>query len=60
MMYEVKGSFRIGDKYQPFNIKVNAVSENTALERVYSKIGSNHNCKRRFIKVESVQVAKEK
>ena len=60
MQFEVKGNFRLGEKYQDFNIKVNASNEKSALESVYKQLGSNHKCKRRFIKIEGVSVAKKK
>ena len=59
MMYEVKGTFRIGEKRQAFAIKVTAASEKLAVEKACSRLGSNHKCKRRFIKVEGVSVAKQ-
>ncbi len=58
-MFDVKGSFRLGDKNQSFNMKVSADNERTAVSKVCAKLGSNHKCKRRFIKVEAVSVAKE-
>ena len=55
MIYQVKGTFRIGEKYQPFNIKINAVNERMAQELTYTRMGSKHKCKRRFIKIEGVE-----
>ncbi len=57
MAFIVKGKFRLGENYQQFNIKIDAPSEKMAIEKVYSRLGSNHKCKRRFIKIEGVEVA---
>lgn len=54
MIFEVKGEFRAGYRYQPFSIRVNAANESMAVEKVKARIGSNHKCKRRFIKVMEV------
>ncbi len=59
MMFVVKGEFRIGDSYQPFSISVDAVNERVAREKALSLIGSNHKCKRRFIKVSEVNAVSE-
>ena len=58
-MFEVKGTFRIGEGYQPFAIIVDATNEKLATEKAIIKLGSNHKCKRRFIKIEGVSVAKK-
>ncbi|MFA5406828.1 MAG: 50S ribosomal protein L18Ae [Candidatus Nanoarchaeia archaeon] len=59
MMFEVKGSFRLNDKRQSFKLMINADNERSAVEKVMASIGSNHKCKRRFVKVEAVNVAKQ-
>lgn len=54
MIFEVKGEFKAKFKYQPFSIRVNATNEEMAVKKVKSRIGSNHKCKQRFIKVKEV------
>jgi len=58
-MFVIKGTFRIGDRRQSFTMKVEAPNEGLAKEKVYVRLGSNHQCKRRFIKLESVEHAKK-
>lgn len=57
--FNVKGGFRIGDVRQPFSLIVEAKNESTAKELTYTRLGSNHKCKRRFINIEVVSVVKE-
>lgn len=52
--FNVKGTFRLNRKVQPFSIDVEAANERSALEQVYGRLGSNYQCKRRFVKGVSI------
>ncbi len=49
MDFTVKGSFRVKNKVRPFCVTVDAANEKSALEKVYGSLGSNYQCKRRFV-----------
>ena len=55
-VFRIKGlmKYRTGD-VQPFTIEVTALSEEQALEKVYSLLGSRHKLKRRNIKIQSIE-----
>ena len=55
-VFRVRGlmKYRTGD-VQPFTIEVTALSEEQALEKVYSLLGSRHKLKRRNIKIQSIE-----
>ncbi len=55
MKFEVKGKFRNGMIWAPFNKVVEAHSEKFAIEKTYSLIGSNHKVKRNLIKIEKIE-----
>ncbi len=57
MKFEIKGSFRLKRKVQPFCISVDAANEAKAMEKVYGMLGGNYQCKRRFVK--GVSIAKK-
>ena len=59
-MFEVKGTFLMGEDVKPFTKTVSAPNENQARERTFAVIGSKHNLKRRYITVDSVAPAPEK
>lgn len=56
-MYEVKGTFRMGEDWKPYKKIIKAPNETQARERAFAVIGSKHNLKRRYIKVETVAPA---
>jgi large subunit ribosomal protein LX len=56
--FEVKGTFLMGENWMPYKKVIKAPNEKQAQERVFTVIGSKHNLKRRYIKVESVALAK--
>ena len=56
--FEVKGTFLMGENWMPYKKVIEAPNEKQAQERVFTIIGSKHNLKRRYIKVESVALAK--
>ena len=56
--YEVKGTFRMGEDWMPYTKVVTAPNEKQAQERTFAVIGSKHNLKRRYIKVDAVRAVK--
>ena len=56
--FEVKGTFRMGEDWMPYTKVIEAPNEKQAQERTFAVIGSKHNLKRRYIKVETVIPAK--
>lgn len=59
MNFIVKGTFKAGQKYEPFTKKITTLNKNLASEKVFSLLGSEHRLKRRLIKIASVEEAKE-
>jgi len=57
-MFEVKGTFRMGEDWMPYTKVIEAPNEQQAQERVYTVFGSKHNLKRRYIKIDSVSKVK--
>ena len=53
--FEVKGTFRMGADWMPYTKVIAAPNENQAKERTFAVIGSKHNLKRRYIKVDAVK-----
>ena len=58
-MYVVEGIFKMGDRWQKFRKEVEAKSEEEAVEKVYSLLGSNHHTKRIHIKIAKVEKSGE-
>lgn len=58
-MYEVKGTFKMGDEWKPYTKVIAAPNENQAKERTFAVIGSKHNLKRRYIRIDAVSTAKK-
>lgn len=59
MKFEIQGSFRaqkIGNVWQPFAKIVEGNSEKSAIERLFSLMGSKHGLKRSLIKIEGVKL----
>jgi large subunit ribosomal protein LX len=59
MNFIVKGTFKAGQKYEPFTKKITTLNKNLASEKVFSLLGSEHRLKRRLIKIASVEEAAE-
>jgi len=57
-MYEVKGTFLMGEDWKPYTKVIRAPNEEQARERVFAVIGSKHNLKRRYIKIDAVAPVK--
>lgn len=55
LKFEVKGTFRMGEDWMPYTKVIVAPNENQAKERTFAVIGSKHNLKRRYIKVDAVK-----
>jgi large subunit ribosomal protein LX len=53
--FEVKGTFLMGEDWMPYIKVIAAPNENQARERTLAVIGSKHNLKRRYIKVDAVK-----
>jgi len=56
--FEVKGTFRMGEDWMPYTKVIAAPNAKQAEERTFAVIGSKHNLKRRYIKVDAVSPAK--
>jgi large subunit ribosomal protein LX len=56
--FEVKGTFLMGENWMPYKKEIEAPNEKQAQERAFAVIGSKHNLKRRYIRIESVTPAK--
>jgi len=52
--YRVKGTFKMGDFKAPFNREIEAMDQKDAREKIYSLLGSEHRCKRQYIKVDAI------
>jgi large subunit ribosomal protein LX len=50
-VYEIRGKFLMGEKFQPFVKEYRALNEKQALEYVYSNLGSKHKTPRNKIKI---------
>jgi large subunit ribosomal protein LX len=55
-VFEVKGTFKIGDEWRPYAKIIEAPNEEQAKERTFTVIGSKHRLKRRYITVNTVAV----
>jgi large subunit ribosomal protein LX len=53
-MFEVKGTFKIGDNWRPYAKVIEAPNEQQAKERIFAVMGSKHRLKRRYITVSTV------
>jgi large subunit ribosomal protein LX len=56
--FEVKGTFLMGEDWMPYTKVIAAPNANQAKERTFAVIGSKHNLKRRYIKVDAVSPVK--
>ena len=52
--FRATGSFRAGNKDQPYTLDLVAKSKADAMERVYSNFGSRHGTPRRFVNIDSL------
>jgi large subunit ribosomal protein LX len=57
MEFEVKGTFRMGKDWKPYKKVISAPNEKLARERTFAVIGSKHNLKRMYIKIDDVKAA---
>jgi large subunit ribosomal protein LX len=58
-MFEVKGTFLMGEDWKPYTKVIAAPNEKQAQERTFAVIGSKHNLKRRYIKVDGVKAVEK-
>jgi large subunit ribosomal protein LX len=56
--FEVKGTFLMGEDWMPYTKVIAAPNEKQAQERTFAVIGSKHNLKRRYIKIDGVKAVK--
>jgi large subunit ribosomal protein LX len=56
--FEVKGTFRMGEDWRPYKKVISAPNEKQARERTFAVIGSKHNLKRMYIKIEGITPVK--
>ena len=56
--FEVKGTFLMGEDWMPYTKVIAAPNANQAKERTFAVIGSKHNLKRRYIKIDAVSPVK--
>ena len=52
--FRIRGAFRMGRNRQPFTREVAAESQEEAVQRVLSELGSKHRAKRRDIAIQEV------
>jgi large subunit ribosomal protein LX len=57
--FEVKGTFLMGEGWKPYKKVISAPNEKQARERTFAVIGSKHNLKRMYIKIDDIKVAKK-
>ena len=58
MNFIVKGTFKAGQKYEPFTKEITTLNKNLASEKVFSLLGSEHRLRRGLINIVSVEEAK--
>ncbi|MDD2777746.1 MAG: 50S ribosomal protein L18Ae [Methanocellales archaeon] len=51
----IEGEFRAGNEWEKFKKQVQGQNERSAIEKLYSLVGSKHGLKRNFIKIHSVR-----
>ena len=57
--FVVTGKFLMGGTYQDFSKEIAGSSKSDITERILSEIGSHHKTKRRFIKIDKIEVIAE-
>lgn len=53
--FVIEGEFKAGMEWEKFTKRISSQNERTAVEKLYSLIGSKHGLKRNFIKIHSVR-----
>ena len=53
--FEVKGTFLMGEDWAPYTKIIAAPNARQAQERTLAVIGSKHNLKRRYIKIDAIK-----
>ena len=53
--YIVQGEFKAGIRWEKFTKRILSQNEKTAVEKIYSLIGSEHGLKRNFVRIHSVR-----
>lgn len=57
--FQIRGKFRMGDEMQPFVKECTSDSEEHAVEKIYSELGSKHKTPRNRIRIEEVVELRE-
>lgn len=52
--FRVTGKFRMGSRFVDFTKEVASENKNSAIEKIYSDIGSRHKTKRKKIEIETI------
>ena len=52
--FEVKGTFLMGEEWAPYTKVIAAPNAKQARERTFAVIGSKHNLKRRYIRIDAI------
>lgn len=55
MKFRIKGKVKLGSESREFTKEIEAATENAAMEKAYSLIGSNNGVPRNKIKFDSVE-----
>ena len=53
--FEIRGSFKVGKKWQSFTKVLDSNNEKNALEKVYSLLGSEQGVKRNLVRIDEVR-----
>ncbi len=54
-IFVIEGEFKAGKEWEQFRKRIPSHNERTAIERIYSLVGSQHGLKRNLIKIHSVR-----
>jgi len=54
--FEVNGTYKNGNDWQPFTKEISAYNEARATEKIYNIIGSKHRLKRSYIKIDGIKL----
>jgi large subunit ribosomal protein LX len=57
--FEVKGTFLMGEEWKSYTKVITAPNEKQAQERTFALMGSKHNLKRRYIKIDGVKQVRD-
>ena len=55
MKFRVSGKFKKGEEFHTFTKEISAETENAAVKKTYSLLGSNYRCKKNLIKINNIE-----